>query len=106
MVVTITGASRAADKPINIPRQGSFELRAVFGPEQKLQSYRARVVSASGREMASVAIKNPEDGAIQLRLNADSFRDGDYIFVVQAIDQTTRSTRIIKQIPFQLHLQD
>jgi anti-sigma factor RsiW len=105
-VATITGASRASDKPISVPRRGSFELRAVFGPEQNLQSYRARVVSASGKEMASVAIKNPETAAVQVRLNAGSFRDGDYILIVQAIDQTTRSTRVIKQIPFQLNLQD
>jgi len=106
MVVTVTEASRASDKPINVPRRGSFELRAVFGHEQKLQSYRARVVSASGKEMASVAIKDPENGEIQLRLNAGQFRDGDYILIVQAIDQTTRGTRVIKQIPFQLNLQD
>lgn len=104
MVTTVKPASRAAEMPISVPRRGHFELRAVFSYERKLQSYTARVVSVSGKEIASVAIMNPETD-LQLRLDADKFRDGDYILIVQAIDQTTRSTRVIKQYPFQLHLQ-
>ena len=105
-VLTVRPVARALDNPLTVPRQGNFELRSGFQPKLKLQSYRARVVSASGKEMASVAIKDPENGEIQLRLNAGQFRDGDYILIVQAIDQTTRGTRVIKQIPFQLNLQD
>jgi hypothetical protein len=106
MVVTVKQASRASEMPISVPRRGSFVLRAVFGSDQKLQSYRARVVSASGKEMAPVTITKPETGDVQLRLNADQFRDGDYTLIVQAIDQTTHSIRVIGQYPFQVHLQD
>lgn len=105
-VATVTGASREAAKPISVPRQGHFELRAGFPHEQKLQSYRARIVSVSGKEMASVAIMNPEATDVQVRLDAAQFRDGDYIFIVQAIDPTTHGIRVIEQYPFQLHLQD
>ncbi len=105
-VVTVPPASRALDSPLTVPRQGGFELRTVFQPKPKLQSYRARVVSASGKEVGSVALKNPETGELQVRLNADSFRDGDYILIVQAIDQTTGSTQAIEQRLFKLRLQD
>jgi anti-sigma factor RsiW len=106
MVATVKRASRASEMPISVPRQGHFELRAVFQPEQKLQSYTARVVGISGKEMAPVAIRKPETGEVQVRLDADQFRDGDYTLIVQAIDQTTHSIRVIGQYPFQLHLQD
>lgn len=92
--------------PINVPRRGHFELRAVFPSEQKLQSYRARIVSVSGKEVASVPIMDPEPTELQVRLTADDFRDGDYTLIVQAIDQMTHSIRVIGQYPFQLHLQD
>lgn len=105
-VVTVPPAARASENPLTAPRQGNFELRAVFQPKPKLQSYRARVVSASGKEVASVAIKSPETGELQLRLNADSFMDGDYILIVQATEQTTGSTQAIEQRPFKLLLQD
>jgi anti-sigma factor RsiW len=106
IVVTVPPPARAADNPIIAPRQGNFELRAVFQPSAKLQSYRARIVAASGKEIASVAIKKPETAAVQVRLNAGSFREGDYILIVQAIDQTTGSTQVIEQRPFKLQLQD
>lgn len=105
-VVTVTPAARTSENPLTAPRQGNFELRTVFQPNPKLQSYRARVVSASGKEVASVAIKNPESGELQVRVNADSFRDGDYVLIVQATDQTTGSTKAIEQRPFKLLLQD
>lgn len=105
-VKTVRPVARALDNPLTVPRQGNFELRTVFQPKPKLQSYRARVVSASGKELASVAIKNPESGELQVRLNADSFRDGDYILIVQAVDPTTGSTEAIEQRPFKLLLQD
>lgn len=106
MVATVKRASRASEMPISVPRRGHFELRAVYQPEQKLQSYTARVVGVSGKEMAPVAIRKPETGEVQLRLDADRFRNGDYILIVEAIDQTTHSIRVIGQYPFQLHLQD
>lgn len=105
-VLTVRPVARALDNPLTVPRQGNFELRTVFQPKLKLQSYRARVVSASGKELASVAIKNPETGELQVRLNANSFRDGDYILIVQAVDPTTGSTEAIGQRPFKLLLQD
>ena len=105
-VMTVRPVARALDNPLTVPRRGNFELRTVFQPKQKLQSYRALVVSASGKELASVAIKNPETGELQVRLNADSFRDGDYILIVQAVDPTTGSTEAIGQRPFKLLLQD
>jgi anti-sigma factor RsiW len=105
-VATVKRASRASEMPISVPRRGHFELRAVFPSEQELQSYTARIVSVSGKEMASVAIMDPEPTELQVRLAADDFRDGDYILIVQAIDQTTHSIRVIGQYPFQLHLQD
>jgi len=105
-VMTVRPVARALDNPLTVPRRGSFELRTVFQHNQKLQSYRALVVSASGKELASVAIKNPETGELQVRLNADSFRDGDYILIVQAVDPTTGSTEAIGQRPFKLLLQD
>jgi anti-sigma factor RsiW len=104
--VTVPPASRASHKAITAPRHGSFELRVVFPPQLESRSYRAQVVSSSGKQVASAVITNPETGELQMRLNAGSFEDGDYILVVQAIDQTTRSTRVIEQYPFQLRLQD
>ena len=106
IVVTVPPAARALDKAIIAPRQGNFELRAVFQPSAKLQSYRARIVSTSGKEIASVAIRNPETAEFQVRLNADSFRDGDYILVVQAVEQTTGKIQVLEQRPFKLQLQD
>lgn len=105
-VVTVTPASRTLVNPLTAPRQGNFELRGVFQPNPKLQSYRARVVTGSGKEVASVAIKNPENGEFQVRVNADLFRDGDYVLMVQATDKTTGSTTAIEQRPFKLQLQD
>lgn len=105
-VITVPPAARASETPLTAPRNGNFELRAVFQPRPKLQSYRARVGSTSGKEVASVAIKNPESGELQLRLNGDSLRDGDYVLIVQAIDHATGSIQIIEQRPFKLQLQD
>lgn len=105
-VVTVTPAARTLVNPLTAPRQGNFELRGVFQPNPKLQSYRARVVTGSGKEVASVAIKNPENGEFQVRVNADLFRDGDYVLMVQATDKTTGSTTAIEQRPFKLQLQD
>lgn len=105
-VVTVPREARTSAGPLMAPRQGNFDLRAVFQPDPKLRSLRARVVSASGKEVASVAIKNPETAELQLRLNADLFKDGDYILIVQAIDQATGTTQVIDQRPFKLRLQD
>lgn len=105
-VVTLPPAVRASENPLTVPRQGNFDLRAVFQPGLRLQSYRARILSASSKEIASVAIKKPETGQVQVRLNAGSFNDGEYILIIQAIDQATGSTQVIEQRPFKLQLQD
>jgi hypothetical protein len=105
-VTTVPSASRASNKAIAAPRHGNFELRAVFQPKTELGSYRAEVVSASGKQLASLAIKAPETGEVQVRLNAGSFQDGNYILVIRAVDQSTGSTLVIEQYPFELRLQD
>jgi anti-sigma factor RsiW len=106
IVLTVPPPARALTNPLIAPRRGNFELRTVFPHNAKLQSYTARVVSASGKEAASAAIKQPWAGEVQVRVNAGSFRDGNYTLIVQAIDQATGSPQLVVQQSFKLQLQD
>ena len=104
-VFTLTPASRAANKVITAPRNGSFELRVVFQPKAEFTTYEAQVISAGGKSFARIPVRAPQTDELQVRLNAENLNDGNYVLVIQATDATGHLS-MVNQYPFALRLQD
>jgi hypothetical protein len=104
-VVTVPPEARGVYKTVTASRNGSFELRVVFQPTPEFKSYTARVLNASGKEIASVALGEPQTGELQIRFNAGTFQSGKYVLTIQGTGPAQGSTSV-SRYPFELRLQD
>jgi anti-sigma factor RsiW len=104
-VVTIPPEARGVYKMVTAPRNGTFELRVLFQPRPEFRSYTARVVNASGKEIASIALGEAQTGELQIRFNAGTFQSGKYTLTIQGIGPDQGSVSVSRYL-FELRLQD
>jgi hypothetical protein len=103
--VTIPPEARGVYKMVTAPRNGTFELRVLFQPRPEFRSYTARVVNASGKEIASIALGEAQTGELQIRFNAGTFQSGKYTLTIQGIGPDQGSVSVSRYL-FELRLQD
>jgi hypothetical protein len=81
-------------------------LHVLFAPDAASASGRVQVTDESGREVASVAVRDLHQGELQVRFNTAKFHTGKYLLTVKAIDQRSGGENVLKQYPFVLTIKE
>ena len=79
----VTGEARGSEKPVSVSRNTALSLRVDFLRKPEFASYRAEIVSDSGKVKYSLAIPASQtDDSVTVSLPADTLGAGKYTLVV------------------------
>jgi hypothetical protein len=91
---TLSEASRGAAKVPQVSRDAALSLRMFVSRSSAYGSYRAQIVSASGKVKYSLQVVPDEEGLVMISLAADSLDAGKYSMVVFGISSDGAQTQV------------
>ena len=98
-------AAKGAVKPLNVSRKDRLGLNLDFMPSAQFSSYRAQIVTDSGKVAYTLPPSAGTNGSVTVTLPAATLEAGRYSLVVQGLPSSGAPSEV-KSAPFDLHFTD
>ena len=98
-------AAKGAVKSLTVSRKARLGLNMVFTPRAEFTSYRAQIVTDSGKVVHSLPMSGQAGDSVTIALPAAALDPGRYSLVVQGLTRDGVATEV-GSAPFDLHFVD